>query len=187
MRRRYQTNPEPAIERARQARLSNPERNREWQRDYYQRNKDKAEFKAKKAEWYRSWRTRHSEYHRRRNQAYYATHPEYAERSNQRTSQFKVDNPRYMRVYRKVNLMKYREYARRREALKRASMVDKIDYTAILERDGYMCYLCNQVVDPSDLHFDHVIPLSKGGPHTMDNIRVTHAACNLRKNTKLLP
>jgi len=41
-------------------------------------------------------------------------------------------------------------------------------------------------IEPPDLHFDHVIPLSKGGPHTYDNIRPAHSWCNMRKGTKLL-
>jgi len=32
-----------------------------------------------------------------------------------------------------------------------------------------------------DLHFDHVVPLSKGGPHTTENIRPSHSTCNLKK------
>jgi hypothetical protein len=32
---------------------------------------------------------------------------------------------------------------------------------------------------------DHVIPLSKGGPHIEENIRPAHAVCNLRKGARL--
>lgn len=38
----------------------------------------------------------------------------------------------------------------------------------------------------SERHLDHVIPLSRGGAHSEDNIRVTHARCNLKKGTKLV-
>jgi len=35
------------------------------------------------------------------------------------------------------------------------------------------------------LHLDHVIPLSKGGYDTIDNIRPTHGICNIRKGARL--
>lgn len=38
----------------------------------------------------------------------------------------------------------------------------------------------------ADLHFDHVIPVSRGGAHSMDNIKSAHAVCNLRKHDKLI-
>lgn len=35
-------------------------------------------------------------------------------------------------------------------------------------------------------HVDHLVPLSKGGSDTLENVRPTHAVCNLRKNAKEL-
>lgn len=48
------------------------------------------------------------------------------------------------------------------------------------------CHLCGDGIDSlADLHFDHVIPLSKGGPHVAANIRPSHALCNLRKGDRI--
>ena|SRR5438445_2833522 len=52
--------------------------------------------------------------------------------------------------------------------------------------DGYNCHICGGVVAPSDVHFDHVIPLSRSGPHSEDNIKVAHSVCNLRKGDLFL-
>jgi len=64
---------------------------------------------------------------------------------------------------------------------------------SILERDDYTCYLCGNKVDLEATslignpgwelypHLDHVIPLSKGGSDKPDNVRTTHAICNMRK------
>lgn len=49
-----------------------------------------------------------------------------------------------------------------------------------------VCHICRRVVSQGELHFDHIVPLSRGGPHSADNIAVTHARCNLSKGTKLL-
>jgi len=34
----------------------------------------------------------------------------------------------------------------------------------------------------TDIHWDHVQPLSKGGAHTVDNLRPACSPCNIRKN-----
>ena len=61
-----------------------------------------------------------------------------------------------------------------------------VDRGKVFERDGGICYLCLEPVDPDDWHMDHVHPLSKTGPHTYANVRVTHPRCNLTKSNKLL-
>lgn len=80
----------------------------------------------------------------------------------------------------------YNELEMRRNALKRGTTVGPVKYNEIMERDGMICYLCSDAVTRDRLHFDHVMPLSKGGTHTMDNIRVTHDDCNRRKHAKIL-
>jgi 5-methylcytosine-specific restriction endonuclease McrA len=56
----------------------------------------------------------------------------------------------------------------------------------VLERDGMVCHVCaGSIADLSDLHFDHVIPLARGGAHHADNIKPAHALCNLRKSDKI--
>lgn len=88
--------------------------------------------------------------------------------------------------WRAANPGKIREAADRRRARVREQAVGRVDYAEILKRDGYWCYLCEQDVAPKDVSYDHVIPLSKGGPHSMDNIRITHWKCNHKKGNRLL-
>jgi len=45
-------------------------------------------------------------------------------------------------------------------------------------RDGFACQYCGS---PSDLTFDHVVPRSRGGRTTWDNIVAACSPCNLRK------
>lgn len=49
-------------------------------------------------------------------------------------------------------------------------------------RDGFRCSYCTS---PDDLTFDHLIPRSKGGRTTWDNIVTACAPCNLRKGGRL--
>jgi hypothetical protein len=53
-----------------------------------------------------------------------------------------------------------------------------------IERDGYTCQLCGYEVNPGDMHVDHIVPRSKGGSDTADNLRVTHSYCNLYRGDK---
>jgi 5-methylcytosine-specific restriction endonuclease McrA len=86
--------------------------------------------------------------------------------------------------WKKKNFMKVREYSRRRDSW--MSGADPIDYAAILDRDGWICHLCGgDILSKEELHFDHVIPLSRGGKHAIDNIRPAHARCNWGKNDRL--
>ena len=52
--------------------------------------------------------------------------------------------------------------------------------------------ICDSTIDESRLldgdyvHIDHIVPWSKGGPTTIDNAALTHAACNRSKGSKML-
>lgn len=71
------------------------------------------------------------------------------------------------------------EKSRRRMAMKKFA-------DTILARDGYVCHICSQPVARENLVFDHIIPVSRGGSTTLDNLKVSHVVCNARKGTKLM-
>jgi hypothetical protein len=57
----------------------------------------------------------------------------------------------------------------------------------ILKRDGFRCVLCGR--SPAthrdcNLHVDHVMPSSKGGPTTPGNLRTTCSLCNIGKGAR---
>ena len=53
----------------------------------------------------------------------------------------------------------------------------------IIERDGLYCVYCDDDLSNSEIHMDHVIPESKGGETTYNNLQVTCRKCNLAKGT----
>ncbi len=55
----------------------------------------------------------------------------------------------------------------------------------VVRRDGQVCQVCNRYVPDRELEFDHVIPHSKGGPTTVDNLRVLCRDCNSKKTDSL--
>lgn len=44
------------------------------------------------------------------------------------------------------------------------------------------CYYCEKMFSTKRIHFDHVIPLSRGGAHSIENLCVSCAPCNLHKH-----
>lgn len=79
------------------------------------------------------------------------------------------------------------EHTQRYRARMRGVEAERVDRLAIYERDGGICWLCEKPVPQDAFHLDHVIPVSKGGPHMAWNLRVTHRACNVSKNDRLVP
>jgi len=50
-------------------------------------------------------------------------------------------------------------------------------------RDGGACEKCGSAVE---LHFDHIIPLSRGGGDDAENIQLLCRSCNLAKGPRLV-
>lgn len=89
--------------------------------------------------------------------------------------------------------------AKRRIKIKNA-MVDKdITIERLYERDNGICYLCGCVCDWDDKvtkgetvicgdmypSIDHVVPLSKGGSHSWQNVKLAHRICNTLKGANV--
>lgn len=55
---------------------------------------------------------------------------------------------------------------------------------SIVERDGLICQICGQPVDPQDLTLDHIYPQVRGGTHEPANLRVAHRSCNSKKGAR---
>lgn len=51
----------------------------------------------------------------------------------------------------------------------------------LLARDGHRCQYCGATLPPSQLSLDHVIPRSRGGRTTWENVVCSCLACNTRK------
>lgn len=126
-----------------------------------------------------------------------------------KSRQHREENPGYQaenkRKWRKVNPEKSREIvkrwnrahpekkraiARKAAAVRRARQLiqaEVVDYEVILAEYGMACHICRGGIESrADLHMDHVIPLARGGTHTYDNIRPSHAVCNMSKGDRLM-
>ncbi|KKM20454.1 hypothetical protein LCGC14_1645350 [marine sediment metagenome] len=55
-----------------------------------------------------------------------------------------------------------------------------------LSQTQFTCGICQQPILPEDeVHKDHIIPKSKGGPAADWNLRLVHSSCNLRRHTDI--
>jgi 5-methylcytosine-specific restriction endonuclease McrA len=55
----------------------------------------------------------------------------------------------------------------------------------VVRRDGQICQRCHEPVRDDEVEFDHVIPFSRGGRSTAENLRLVHRDCNRRKRDSL--
>jgi len=51
----------------------------------------------------------------------------------------------------------------------------------VSRRDNNVCQLCSKSILDRDVHFDHIIPWSKGGSSDENNIRILCPECNLKR------
>ncbi len=54
----------------------------------------------------------------------------------------------------------------------------------VKKRDNRTCQLCGAKAPSVEIHVDHIVPLSKGGATTLDNLQVLCSACNLGKGDR---
>jgi len=69
---------------------------------------------------------------------------------------------------------------------------EKIDHLAVFERDEWTCNICGERINKRlrgdawmRATLDHIIPLSRGGTHTYDNVAAAHWLCNMDKGDSL--
>ena len=74
-----------------------------------------------------------------------------------------------------IRLTRYRRVPRQNRSVSRKG---------ILLRDGFMCQYCGRDLPPGDLTLDHVMPKSRGGQFTWENIVASCFPCNGRKDNR---
>lgn len=87
------------------------------------------------------------------------------------------------------------------DRLNKTNIIDSdITLKRLFKKEWGVCYLCGESCDWNDYtitksgvfiagntypSIDHLVPLSKGGLHSWDNVRLAHRICNTKKSAKL--
>lgn len=63
---------------------------------------------------------------------------------------------------------------------------EPVNRQRVFERDEYVCGICGGWVPREEASLDHIVPMSKGGPHSYANTQCSHLACNIAKGAKVV-
>lgn len=116
------------------------------------------------------------------------------QRERDRLAQWRADHPERWKEMQAKSQARFRRSAKgkahgeRRRARERAAKTaaPPLSLAAVLARDGLACHLCTKAVDERLVTYDHVIPLARGGEHTIENLKVAHRSCNAWKGDRLV-
>lgn len=67
---------------------------------------------------------------------------------------------------------------------------DRFTVHDLIARDGNTCGICGEPIEgtryphPMSASIDHIIPISRGGTHTLTNARPTHLRCNIARGNR---
>lgn len=134
----------------------------------------------------RRWVQENPEKNRERNRCWAQANPEKRAEYNRRyRAKYPEKHKERLSEYSKNNPEKRRATWHRRKARKNQVLSTPYDFKAICNHYGNVCLCCG--VSPiagerkTMLTPDHVVPISKGGPDTSDNIQPICLKCNTSK------
>lgn len=144
-----------------------PEAARKRHRDWWRANAEKGHAA------YRRWVEGNRERRRAIDREFYRRHTE--------------ERKQHVREWQERNRDKVKGYRYERRAKVKGIVSERVDPTEIYERDKGICHICKRKVSRKTFTLDHLIPLSKGGPHAASNVAVAHHRCNCRRSDGRLP
>ena len=166
----------------------------EYRRLDYQKNKERQN------ELNKIWKNQNKD-HIREKQSFYRQQNK--EKIAIRINNWRAENKDHVNARKKINRAKNadhtntmrRIYENRRRAQKNNNGFEPYTEQQVLDLYGTKCHICSKEIDFNaprktgksgwelGFHLDHVIPISKGGADTLDNVKPAHAQCNFRKMT----
>ena len=121
---------------------------------------------------------------RRTNPEQKARFLEYKRKWRQRPEN-KVKEKEYRDAYRVNNKEYFSSKGSEYRARCRNSKTEPVNYPLVVKRAKGRCGICKKRLTPP-IQIDHIVPISKGGTHTYDNLQASHAICNRRKYNNLV-
>ena len=141
-------------------------------REYYRQPEQKEKLKVLQQKWNKAHKSEIKEYQR----LWYIKHKKHKnELTNRRCRERWASDSEYRK---RKNFQKKPHNSSRRRIKQKGDLTYE-QWTEICENFGNICLCCGS----PDITVDHIIPLTRGGTHTKDNVQPLCANCNSSKNT----
>lgn len=187
----YEANKDRMMQDNLEWRKNNPDKVRQYSRKYLEANSEQVN--ARRRERY----TREKDLILSKNESWRKANLDWVNAYNQERRR---KDPERFRGYAREYYHKNRQHIRNSLKRRRHNRygVESVAWSLqqVIELYGTNCHICGDAIDmqmsrkpgidgwEKALHIDHVIPMVKGGPDTIENVRPAHAYCNLSKSTK---
>jgi hypothetical protein len=79
----------------------------------------------------------------------------------------------------------FEKFTETKEERVRSRVIPREVMLKVVRRDGQRCSKCLRNVSDNEIEFDHIIPFSRGGTTTVENLRVLCRECNRKKRDNL--
>ncbi len=163
---RYLNNREKVLSKQKEYRKANPEKTKLSRKADYEKNK------------YR-YKERANDYYAKNKEHCLAVVAEYVKANKEKIA----DRNKSYRLTESGKESHSRSNTRRRVQIFDA-FVEDVDRRIVWERSNGFCF-CLEPVKFDKMAIDHIVPLSRGGKHSYENVRASHKSCNSRKHAKL--
>jgi len=165
----------------------NPEKFRKRASDYITANREKVRARVKAR--YQNNPEKFAEIRKQRAPYQAAYYKSNREKLTRKMKEYREENKDALKAHRKAHPEYHRNSMNRRRALKRKCGVGNSQIIYAWERmvksnPVCVCYWCRKVVSTKKIHFDHVLAISLGGQHSLENLCVSCPSCNHRKHAK---
>lgn len=166
------------------------------QREWRAKNNDKVRAQSKRAYYAHrednikrvmKWASENPEKHNKWIDDWHKAHREKGLKSAKKWRENNKDKERAKtRRWRKNNPEKARLQVetRRCRKIKAVGSIETKDWIKLCEKYDNRCLRCGK--QDVTLSVDHIVPLSKGGSNTIDNVQPLCVSCNSRKHTKII-
>lgn len=170
---KYQENRSEVLAKQAVWRDANREVKQERDRAYHARNRERLNAQSKE------YRDRNRDLIRARDRAWRAANIETRRAGDRR---YYAQNADRIKAYRSENIHTHWASSYRARAKVRGFKPVVEDFTKadVIAAHGDACAYCGGPFE----HLDHAIPISKGGPHTLANVRPSCAECNVVKSDR---
>ena len=111
-------------------------------------------------------------------------------RLKQQSVEYKLKMREYCKEHYRKNKAKYITKSDKRRALMAGAAVNLQGIqewcSKVRSQKTFTCYWCSNRTPRARLHFDHIVPISRGGQHSIENLCASCSKCNWEKGSKLV-